>query len=456
MKQIIIIGAGCAGLFCAYKLIENKEVKIRIIDKGPNVENRHCELQKDYRYCSHCSPCRTLCGVGGAGLLSSGLLNLNPEIGGDLAALAGSKEKAENLINYIDQIFVEHRSPKNLYKGETSKIKDLQNKANSFGIRFIPITQRHIGTENSPRVIKSIQEKLEQNGVEFVLNTEVAEIQPNKIISDKGEDFSYDFCLVAPGRSGMTWLAEQMKQLNVETKYEPLDVGVRVEVPWTVMDPICSIARDPKFHIFTPTYDDFVRTFCVNHRGYVVQEVYGEKNITTNGHSFQTEMSDNTNFALLVRISLTEPLEDTTAYGESISFNCATMGGGKPLIQRLGDIRKNRRSKWSKLKNNFIQPTLKNVTPGDISMALPHRIFIDIIEALEKLDKLIPGVANNSTLLYAPEIKYSAKKVITNEYLETNIENLFVAGDGAGLTRGIVAAALSGLIAAEGILRKMN
>ncbi|MHA1376767.1 MAG: NAD(P)/FAD-dependent oxidoreductase [Candidatus Helarchaeota archaeon] len=456
MFRVVIIGAGSAGLFAAYKLMTNKELEIKIIDKGPLVENRHCELQKDYRYCSHCNPCRTLCGVGGAGLLSSGLLNLSPEIGGDLSVLAGNKAKANEIINYIDQIFVENGASKNLYKGSSSEIKKLQVKANSVGIRFIPITQRHIGTENSPKIISAIQTKLENNGVQFILNTEVDKIQTNEIITKKGKKFQFDFCLAAPGRSGMSWLAKQMKNLQVETKYEPLDVGVRIEVPWTVMDSICSIARDPKFHIFTQTYDDFVRTFCVNHQGFVVQEVYSEKNITTNGHSFLKEKSNNTNFALLVKISLTEPLEDTTAYGETLAFNCATLGGGKPLIQRLGDIRKNRRSKWSKLKNNFIQPTLKNVTPGDISMALPHRIFIDIIEALEKLDRLIPGIANNSTLLYAPEIKYSAKKIITNQYLETSVQNLFVAGDGAGLTRGIVAAALSGLVAAEGILKKCN
>ncbi|MFX1452447.1 MAG: NAD(P)/FAD-dependent oxidoreductase [Promethearchaeota archaeon] len=456
MQTVIIVGAGSAGLFAAYKLMENKNIDIKIIDKGPSVKNRRCELQKDYKYCSNCEPCRTLCGVGGAGLFSSALLNLNSEIGGDLNNLAGSKEKAIELIKFIDHIFVINGASKKLYQASQSQIRNLQNRANSVGIHFIPIIQRHIGTENAPTVIGNIQKELEDNGVQFVLNTEVDSIKPNEIIIKNGKKFSYDFCIMAPGRSGMIWLSEQMNQLGIKTKYEPIDIGVRVEVPSTVMEPICSIARDPKFHIFTPTYDDFVRTFCVNHEGYVVQEVYGEKNITTNGHSFQSERSNNTNFALLVRISLTEPLEDTTAYGETISFNCATLGGGKPLIQRLGDIRKNRRSKWNKLKNNFIQPTLKNVTPGDISMALPHRIFIDIIEALEKLDKLIPGVANNSTLLYAPEIKYSAKRIITNEFLETSINNLFVAGDGAGFTRGIVAAALSGLIAAEGILKKIE
>lgn len=456
MYKVIIVGAGSAGLFAAYKLIQNKEIEITIIDKGPSVEGRNCELQNDYKYCFHCVPCRTLCGVGGAGLFSSALLNLNPEIGGDLNSLAGNKEKASDLINYIDQVFVDNGAPNNLYEASSSQIKNIMEKADSVGIQFIPITQRHIGTENAPIVIDSIQKSLEKNGVKFILNCEVESIKSDKIITKKGKEFPFDFCILAPGRSGMTWLSEQMNILGIETKYEPLDVGVRVEVPWTVMDQICSIERDPKFHIYTQTFDDFVRTFCVNHQGFVVQEVYGEKNITTNGHSFQSKKSENTNFALLVRISLTEPLEDTTAYGESISFNCATLAGGKPLIQRLADIRKGRRSKWEKLENNFVQPTLKNVTPGDISMALPHRIFIDIIEALEKLDKLIPGVANDSTLLYAPEIKYSAKRIIANQFLETSVNNLFVAGDGAGLTRGIVAAALSGLIAAEGILNKCN
>ncbi|MEM2711541.1 MAG: FAD-dependent oxidoreductase, partial [Candidatus Jordarchaeales archaeon] len=230
-------------------------------------------------------------------------------------------------------------------------------------------------------------------------------------------------------------------------------IGVRVEVPATIMEPICNVQRDPKFHIYTHTFDDFVRTFCVNHHGYVVMEVYDD-HIGVNGHSILTKPSPNTNFAILDRIELTEPLEDTTAYGNSIARQITILGGGKPIVQKLGDLRKGRRSTWSRIKRGAVTPTLNNVTPGDISMGLPHRILTSIIEGIEMLDKVIPGIASDSTLIYAPEIKYSAKRVTTNEKLETKVEGLFVAGDGAGVSRGIVGAAVTGVVAARGILEK--
>ncbi|MHC1591805.1 MAG: NAD(P)/FAD-dependent oxidoreductase, partial [Candidatus Helarchaeales archaeon] len=235
-----------------------------------------------------------------------------------------------------------------------------------------------------------------------------------------------------------------------------ISIGVRVEVPSFVLEPICSFERDPKFHIYPNTYDDFVRTFCVNHEGFVVMERYPDGSIATNGHSFINEKSPNSNLALLVQIRLTKPLEDTTAYGRAIARNCAILGGDKPIVQRISDIRRGRRSKESKIKNNLVQPTLKNVTPGDISMALPHRIFTDILEAIEKLEFVIPGIASPSTLLYAPEIKYSAKKVEVNQFFQTKKKRIFVAGDGAGLSRGIVAAAVTGIIAADGMLKEID
>ncbi|NHI93665.1 MAG: FAD-dependent oxidoreductase [Candidatus Lokiarchaeota archaeon] len=421
------------------------------------MEDRKCPLIKNYRLCAHCGICAILSGVGGAGTYSSGLLNLSPDIGGDLSKLSGSKEKAIKFIEKIDSIFVKHGSPNKKYRPNDKKIEEIKNKAASVGVKFIPITQRHIGTENAPNVIKSIQDELEnKKNVTFLLRSEVKSIKNNEIILLNGITRPYDFLLLAPGRSGMVWLTEQMQELGVETKYEPISIGVRVEVPSYIMNSVCNFERDPKFHIYPKTYDDFVRTFCVNHEGYVVQERYPDESVATNGHSFETEKSENSNFALLVQISLTEPLEDTTAYGKSIAYNCGTLGGGKPLLQRLGDIHEGRRSNWDRINKNAVQPTLKSVTPGDISMALPHRIFVDIIESIEKLDHILPGLNSSSTLLYAPEIKYSAKRVITNNFLETSVPNLFVAGDGAGLTRGIVAAAVTGLIAAEGILKKMN
>ncbi|MHA1607592.1 MAG: NAD(P)/FAD-dependent oxidoreductase [Candidatus Freyarchaeota archaeon] len=451
-KKVVIVGGGVAGLFAAYELAKSRAFDVTIVEMGANASERKCPLER-YKMCTRCKPCNIMSGVGGAGLFSSGLLNLHPRIGGDLVELVGSEKRAWDLVEYVDQIFVECGAPTISFKPDEAKVEELERKAASAGITFIPIVQRLIGTENAKRVIEKLEEKLKSKGVKFILRTKAVKVGRNEVLLSSGVALHYDYCVLAPGRSGMRWLAEQMAQLNVKTSHVPVDIGVRVEVPATIMEPICSIQRDPKFHIYTSHFDDFVRTFCVNHHGYVVMEVY-EDHVGVNGHSFLEKPSPNTNFALLSRIELTEPLEDTTAYGNAIARQTTILGGGRPLLQKLGDLRKGRRSTWKRIKLGAVRPTLDAATPGDLSMGLPHRILTSIIEGIEKLDKVIPGIASDSTLLYAPEIKYSAKKVITGENLETAVENLFVAGDGAGLSRGIVGAAATGIIAARGILGK--
>lgn len=457
-RKIVIVGAGAAGLFAAYKLTDQTlpDTSILIVDRGPDASERRCPLMKDYRLCAHCKPCNVLCGVGGAGTYSSGLLNLNPRIGGNLIDIAGDEKQALKFIQEVDDIFVKNGAPEKQYTPDPIKVEEIKTKASQVGIKFIPSVQRHLGTENAPRIIRNIKDSLEEKGVRFKLRTLVKQVEEKHLVLENDEKLQFDYCLLAPGRSGMTWLAAECKQLGIETTYEPISIGVRVEVPAYIMESICSHVRDPKFHVYPNTFDDFVRTFCVNHEGFVVMERYPDGSIATNGHSFIQEKSENSNFALLVQIRLTKPLEDTTAYGRSIALNCATLGGGNPIVQRISDIRRGRRSSVSKIKTNLVQPTLKNATPGDISMALPYRIFIDIIESIEKLDTVIPGLDAPSTLLYAPEIKYSAKKVQTNPSLETRMENIFVAGDGAGLSRGIVGAAVTGMVAANGILKKLK
>lgn len=454
-KKLVIVGAGAAGLFAAHELSNNSSLDIIIIDMGKDVDKRECYVP-DKLVCAHCKPCNMLAGVGGAGTYSSGQMNLSPEIGGDLAELAGSNEEAWDLINKIDDIFLENGAPKKVYEPEEEKVRDIKLKAGSVGIQFIPIKQRHIGTENAPKVITNIKNNLEEKGVKFKLNTKVEKVEKKYLILNNNEKINFDFCLIAPGRVGMYWLAKEMEKLGVETKHEPVDIGIRVELPSYIMDPLCSVQRDPKLHIYTHKFDGFVRTFCTNHEGYVVQEVYEDGTIAVNGHSYLDKRSKNTNFALLSRVALTKPLEDTSMYGKSIVNAFTILGGGKPIVQRLGDLRRGRRSDHNRMQKNFVKPTLKNNTPGDISMVMPYRILTDILESIERLDTVIPGLNNDTTLLYAPEIKYSAKRIVTNEYLKTNIDSIFVAGDGAGLTRGIIAAALSGLIAAKGILLELN
>ncbi len=451
MKDVIIIGAGPAGLFASYEISTKSNLKVLVIDMGKDVEKRECPMEK-LGYCVNCKPCNLLHGVGGSGGISDGTLNLRPDIGGNLFEYMNEKD-AMDLVKYVDEIFLKHGAPDRLYKASSEEEEYWSRRAASAGVEFVQIPQRHIGSDNTRNVIKSIRDFLKKRGVEFLLEKKVEEIEKNAVILEDGTKIETKYILIAPGRPGANWLKRQADKLGIKYRYGPIDVGVRVEVPAVIMEPICRINHDPKFRMRTKTYDDFVRTFCVNHRGFVVKEKYGEF-IGVNGYSMKNKFSNNTNFALLVNVTLTEPIENTTLYGESIARIATILGGGNPLIQRLGDLRKGRRSTWKRIKENLIKPTLFSVTPGDIAMVLPHRIVTDILESLDMLDKVIPGVASDSTLLYAPEIKYYAIKVEVDKYMKTNIENIFVAGDGAGVSRGLVIAAATGILAARGILKQ--
>ena len=450
----MIIGAGPAGMFAAYEIAYNSRGKLSIlvIDQGYDVEQRKCPVQ-NYKTCTKCPVCSIMSGVGGAGTLSSGLLNLRPDIGGDLIEFTNNESEAWDLVNYVDSIFLKYGAPKEVYRGDIDEAIELQRRSASVGIKFLPITQRHMGSDGAPKVIRTFKADLERMKVKFLLGTRVKSIEKEKVILEDGVVIKAKYIVLAPGRVGANWAADLARKLKIPAKHEPIDIGVRVEVPAFVMAPIIEVNRDPKFHIYTETYDDFVRTFCVNHQGYIVKEVY-DGLVGVNGHSMTETISDNSNFAFLVRVVLTEPIEDTTAYGRSVVQQATILGGGEPLIQRLGDLRMGRRSTWTRISHSQIKPTLRSATPGDIAMAMPHRIVADIIEGLEKLDEIIPGVASSSTLLYAPEIKFSANKFQVNKNLETPVENLFVAGDGVGLSRGIVGAAANGILAGRGILKK--
>jgi uncharacterized FAD-dependent dehydrogenase len=453
--EVIIVGAGPAGMFAADELAGKLDTLI--IDQGRDIDMRECKMKRR-GICTHCDPCDIMCGVGGAGTYSDGTLNLRPDVGGDLAEQTGDPEYAWELVDHVDKVFVRYGAPDQMYIPKGEEVELLKRRAAAVGARFIEITQRHMGSDNAPKVIGNFEKDLKDRGVEFLLSTKVDDliIEDNAcvglVLEDKSEMRSR-FTIIAPGRVGATWIDEVVKKHKIGAKYAPIDVGVRVEVPAIIMDPITKINRDPKFHIQTKTYDDFVRTFCTNEHGFVVKEEY-EGFIATNGHSMRNLKSENTNFAFLVRVELTEPIENTIRYGRSIAKLATTIGGGKPVLQRMGDLRRGRRSTESRLMKNTVINTLKDVTPGDISMALPHRIVTDIREGLEVLNEIIPGVASDSTLLYAPEVKFYSMQVLVDRNMESSVGNLFAAGDGAGLSRDIVNAAATGVIAARGILKK--
>ncbi len=465
MVKIAIVGAGAAGLFAANELGKTKDsnLEIYVFEQGAEVNKRFCPLKNGYA-CAQCFPCKIMSGIGGAGLFSSGILNLHKHIGGNLEELCNkARLNVEEIIKQIDDFFLEHGAPPTLFDPHENgkKLHELKRRCAAVDVRFIPIRQRLIGSENTPKVIKSIQKFLENDlGIQIFPNREVISFDKERRLTFKdGKTEQFDYILFAPGRWGMIWLANQCEINGIKTFHEPLDIGVRVEVPSIILEEICEeIQRDPKFHIITPTYNDFIRTFCVNHKGYVVKETYEEKIVGVNGHQLKKDGdSENSNFAFLIRQFLTSPLEDTTEYGRSISKQTSILGGYKPLIQTLGDLRSGHRSRASLISRNLVQPTLRDATPGDIAMAFPYRFIVDILEGLKILDKIIPGVNNASTLIYAPEFKRSAKRIDTNEFLESRaIKNMFFAGDGAGISRGIIGAAVTGIIAACGILRKLH
>jgi len=428
--HVVIVGGGPAGIFAALKLAEY--ARVSLIEKSKN--------------------------IGGAGLYSDGKINFHPKIGGDLTDFM-SLDEAWMVVNELEKIFEEFG-----VKGEypSEQIEKLLRKATSSNIKFIPAKLAHVGSDCLPTLMKQFQERLENMGVNILLNSKVTDLKVsnNKVNSliVNGEDLPCDFAILCPGRSGSFWLKKMADRHGFTFKHNYIDIGVRVEFSSKVLDEITIDQNiwDPKFHMITPSHDDFVRTFCTNPQGFVTKERYGEGLMGVNGHAMKKTHSENSNFALLVRVNLTEPLEDTSKYGSTIVKIANTLGGGKPLIQRLGDLRKHKRSHWRSIEKSNITPTLKDVTPGDISMALPHRMVVNILEALEMLDKVMPGVASDSTLLYAPEVKFYSMKVNTDNHLKTDLNNLYVAGDGAGLSRGINGAAETGILAAFGIIEKIK
>ena len=452
--DVVIIGAGQAGMFAANELTGH-DLTILVIDVGRDIDSRKCQMDS-VNLCTHCVPCDIMCGVGGAGTFSDGTLNLRPDIGGDLAELTGDKDTAWELVKYVDDIFLHYGAPTEVSNPKSSDIEELKRRAASVGARFLEIKQRHIGSDNAPIVISNFKHDLDARGVEFLLNTKVDDLVVKDgichgVVLADGRSIRSRYTILAPGRIGGEWVNELTNRHSIVAKYGGIDIGVRVEVPAIIMDPVTNINRDPKFHIQTRRYDDFVRTFCTNEHGFVVKEEY-EGFIATNGHSMRNTASENTNFAFLVHIELTHPIENTTRYARSVAKLATTIGGGKPVLQRMGDLRRGRRSTEKRIARNPVVNTLKDVTPGDISMAMPHRIVMDIIEGLDTLNQIIPGVASDSTLLYAPEIKFYAMEVQVDRNMETSMKNLFAAGDGAGLSRDIINAAATGVLAARGIL----
>ncbi len=460
--DVVVVGGGVAGLFAAYELATHSlgRLRVAVVEMGSGNPFRACpmlnlkKLARD-RDCVLCKPCNVMTGIGGAITFSSGTMNLRPDVGGDLDKLLGSWEEAEKLIHYVDSVLVKFGAPNNLYSIDSEQASELERLAAKAGAKFVPTPQRLIGSENMPKVIASMLSYLRERGVAVYEYTEAVDIVPEgNLIRVEAQRVKIlgNYLIIAPGRVGAEWFSQLARRRGIDIEPGPLDIGVRVEVPAYVTEPITKLVRDPKIIMYTKSYDDKARTFCTNPNGLVVEERYPDDSVGVNGESFASIRTKNTNFALLITVRLTDPFEDTVAYGKSIARLATKLGGGRPIIQRFGDLEAGRRSTWTRIERSVVDPTLKTVTPGDIAMAYPYRVVVNIIEALKKLDIVMPGIASSQTLLYAPEIKfYSIKARVTRE-LETTVKNVFVAGDGVGLSRGMNVAAATGVIAARSIL----
>ena len=453
--DVIIVGGGPAGLFAAYSLCEHSDLKILLIEKGKPPLKRKCPISAEG--CLHCRPCNILCGIGGAGLFSDGKLNFIHKLGKtDLTQFLSASE-ACRLIDETEAIFNRFGMDGQIFPTDMEAARNIRKEARKSGIDLLLIKQKHLGSDNLPRHIAAMAQYIEDKGVVFHHSEVVKDIvvedgRVSGVVTERGA-YSAPNVILAPGRVGAEWVARVAARNGINVSQRGIEVGVRVEVHNEIMQDLCSIIYDPTFFIRTSKYDDQTRTFCTNFGGYVALENYQDF-VCVNGHALMDQKSDNSNFAFLSKVVLTDPVEDNQAYGESIGKLASLIGGGKPILQRYGDLKRGRRSTWNRIHNSYIEPTLKNVVCGDIAMALPERILTNLIDGLEQLNQIVPGVTNDETLLYAPEIKFFATQVETDSHLETAVKGLFVAGDGPGVAGNIVSAAATALISAKEIIHR--
>ena len=452
--DVIIVGCGPAGIFSALELAQVPRLSVLMLDKGRDINERRCPASRGLG-CVNCNPCSLLSGWGGAGAFSDGKLTLSPEVGGWLGEYAGTEKLVED-IAYVDQTYLRFGAPKELYGVETDSIEEIEHKASLAGLKFVPERLRHLGTEKCVQVLREMKKYL-QKSIEIRTDTEVKTLLIDQgravgVETATGDRISGKYVAVGPGRVGAEWLTSEAQALGLRTLNNPVDVGVRVEIPAAVTEKLTKILYEPKFIYFSKSFDDKVRTFCFNPFGEVITESYSGV-LTVNGQSYSEMQTQNSNFAILVSTSFTEPFKEPIAYGKYLARLANLLSGGI-IVQRLGDLDAGRRSTKERIERNLVQPTLKSATPGDLSFVLPYRYLSDIREMLSALDLVSPGIYAKHTLLYGVEVKFYSSRLELTENLETRIKNLFAIGDGAGVTRGLVQASVSGVIVAQEILRR--
>ena len=461
--DVIIIGAGPGGIFCAYELLDKKDdLKVLMVEKGRSIEKRQCP-KRVTKQCVGCSPCSITTGFAGAGAFSDGKLSLSPDVGGNLPAILGY-EKTEELIKESDGIYLKFGADTNVYGvDKQEEIREIRKKAINANLKLVECPIRHLGTEEGYKIYEKLQRHLEEKGVTFKFNTMVEEILVEDgaavgIRTNKEETFYAKEIVSAVGREGADWFKDKCQEIGIETTPGTVDIGVRVEVRDEVMQFLNENLYEAKLIYHTPTFDDKVRTFCTNPSGEVATEYYEGGLAVVNGHAYKSKdyKTNNTNFAILVSKNFTKPFKTPIEYGKHIAQLSNMLCGGKILVQTFGDFRRGRRTTEERLYRNNIMPTLKDAVPGDLSLVFPHRIMVDIEEMLLALDKITPGIAAAETLLYGVEVKFYSNKVIVNKDFETSIKGLRAIGDGAGVTRGLQQASANGISVARSILRTIE
>lgn len=450
--DVIIIGAGPGGIFSAYELMKKSpELKVAVFEAGYSLEKRRCPIDgKKVKSCIKCPTCAIMSGFGGAGAFSDGKYNITNDFGGTLYEHIGRKE-AIDLMYYVDEINVSHGGEATrMFSTAGTKFKKLcmQNK-----LKLLDASVRHLGTDINYIVLENMYNEMKSH-IDFYFHTPVEHVEKLEegyrihYGEDKYEDC--EKCIISVGRSGSKWMEKVCQELDIPTKSNRVDIGVRVELPAVIFSDLTDELYESKIVYRTEKFEDNVRTFCMNPNGIVVNENTNGI-VTVNGHSYEgaDKQTENTNFALLVAKHFSEPFKDSNGYGESIARLSNMLGGGV-IVQRFGDLVRGRRSNTKRIEEGMVTPTLA-ATPGDLSLVLPKRILDGIIEMIYALDKIAPGTANDDTLLYGVEVKFYNMEVDIDENLESRYKGLYIIGDGSGVTHSLSHASASGVYVARKI-----
>lgn len=451
--DVIIVGAGPAGIFAALELTRLGKQSILMVEKGHAIAKRRCPARETS--CVGCRTCDIMTGWGGAGAFSDGKLTLTTEVGGWLGDYVAQKD-LQVLIDYSDKLWLEFGATEEIHGADSETALELQREATLAGMKLIPMPIRHLGTDRSPKVLDSMRVHLEKLGVDVRTELSAVEILAKDgavtgVELSDGTIANSPTVIAAPGREGANWLAAQAKSLGIPLSNNAVDIGVRVECPAPVMERLTKALYEAKLVYHTKAFGDTVRTFCMNPYGEVTTESYGDV-VTVNGHSFAEKKTANTNFAVLVSQRFTEPFNDPITYGRSIARLANLLGDGI-LVQRYSDLKAGRRSTPERISQSIIEPTMGHATPGDLSAVLPYRHLTDILEFIEAMDVLAPGLAGPNTLFYGVEVKFYSSRLAVDSELRTQVAGLYAIGDGAGITRGLVQAGASGVLAARSIAR---